>query len=79
MSNPLAIAAVTATIKDLLNDGLLNQDLSSIGSFSVTSLPPDRISTGQSEPNQLNVFLYQVTPNQGWRNVDLPSRDGSGV
>ena len=79
MSNPLAIAAVTATIKDLLNDGLLNQDLSSIGSFSVTSLPPDRISTGQSEPNQLNVFLYQVTPNLGWRNADLPSRDGSGA
>lgn len=79
MSNPLAIAAVTATIKDLLNDGLLNHDLSSIGSFTVTSLPPDRISTGQSEPNQLNVFLYQVTPNAGWRNAGYPSRDASGV
>jgi hypothetical protein len=79
MSSPLAIAAVTATIKDLLNDGLLNHDLSSIGSFSVTALPPDRISTGQNEPNQLNLFLYQVTPNLGWRNVDLPSRNGDGV
>lgn len=79
MSNPLAIAAVTATIKDLLNDGLLNHDLSSIGSFTVTSLPPDRISTGEAEPNQLNVFLYQVTPNTGWRNVGMPSRDASGT
>ncbi len=79
MSSPLAIAAVTATLKDLLNDGLLNHDLSSIGSFSVTALPPDRISTGLNEPNQLNIFLYQVTPNLGWRNVGLPSRDGTGV
>jgi len=79
MSSPLAIAAVTATLKDLLNDGLLNHDLSSIGSFSVTALPPDRISTGQNEPNQLNLFLYQVTPNLGWRNSGLPSRDGNGV
>jgi hypothetical protein len=79
MSSPLAIAAVTAAIKDLLNDGLLNHDLSSIGSFTVTSTPPDRITTGQTEPNQLNVFLYQVTPNQGWRNAGLPSRDASGV
>lgn len=79
MSSPLAIAAVTATIKDLLNDGLLNHDLSAIGSFSVTALPPDRISTGQNEPNQLNIFLYQVTPNLGWRNAGLPSRDGTGA
>jgi len=79
MSSPLAIAAVTAVLKDLLNDGLLNHDLSSIGSFSVTALPPDRVSTGQNEPNQLNLFLYQVTPNLGWRNFGLPSRDGNGV
>jgi len=79
MSSPLAIAAVTAAIKDLLNDGLLNNDLSGIGSFTVTSLPPDRISTGQTEPNQLNVFLYQVTPNIGWRNAMLPSRDVGGT
>jgi len=78
MSSALAIAAVTATLKDLLNEGLLNHDLSSIGSFSVTAQPPDRITTGNTEANQLNVFLYQVTPNLGWRNVGLPSRDGRG-
>ncbi len=79
MSSALAIAAVTAALKDLLNDGLLNHDLSSIGSFSVTATPPDRITTGANEPNQLNLFLYQVTANVGWRNVDLPSRDGNGA
>jgi hypothetical protein len=40
----------------LLNDGLLNHELSPIGSFSVTATPPDRITTGQNEPNQLNLF-----------------------
>ncbi|HXI26414.1 MAG TPA: DUF4255 domain-containing protein [Pyrinomonadaceae bacterium] len=79
MSSPLAIAAVTAALKDLLNNGLLDHDLSVVGNFSVTALPPDRIATGQNEPNQLNLFLYQVTPNLGWRNVGLPTRDGNGV
>lgn len=78
MSSPLAMAAVTAVLKDLLNDGLLNHDLSKVGSFSVTALPPDRVTTGQNEPNQLNVFLYQVTANLGWRNAGLPSRDSEG-
>jgi hypothetical protein len=78
MSSPLAIAAVTAVLKDLLNNGLINHDLSTVGSFTVSALPPDRITTGTQEPNQLNLFLYQVTPNQGWRNVNLPSRNGTG-
>lgn len=78
MSGPLAIAAVTAVLKDMLNNGFVNHDLSTVGSFSVTALPPDRITTGTQEPNQLNLFLYQVTPNQGWRNVGLPSRDSGG-
>ncbi|MBL0163867.1 MAG: DUF4255 domain-containing protein [Xanthomonadales bacterium] len=79
MSNALAIAAVTAALKDLVGNGLLGLDLSSIGSVTVSALPPDRIATGQTEPNQLNLFLYQVTPNTGWRNRALPARDGSGA
>lgn len=78
MSSALAIAAVTASLKDLLNDGLMDHDLSSIGSFAVTAQPPDRVTTGTTEHNQLNLFLYQVTANSGWRNVDLPSRDRAG-
>ncbi len=79
MSNALAIAAVTAALKDLIGNGLLGLDLSSIGSVTVSALPPDRIATGQTEPNQLNLFLYQVTPNTGWRNHALPARDANGA
>ena len=76
MSSPLALAAVTATLCDLLNNGLVDNDLAPIGSFSVTAVPPDRIETGDNEANRLNLFLYQVTPNLGWRNFGLPSFDG---
>lgn len=79
MSSAFAIAAVTAVLKDLLNDGLADHDLSSAGSVAVTALPPDRIVTGNSEPSQINLFLYLVTPNIGWRNFDLPSRDRDGA
>lgn len=79
MSSALAIAAVTASLKDLLNDGLLNHDLSTIGSFAITAQPPDRVTTGETEANQLNLFLYQVTPNLGWRNMGLPSRSQDGA
>jgi len=79
MSSALAIAAVTASLKDLINDGLIDHDLSSVGSFSVSALPPDRVATGGTEANALNLFLYQITANSGWRNAGLPSRDRTGV
>lgn len=78
MSNALAIAAVTATLKDLISDGLAGLDLSAIGSVGVSALPLDRMATGETEPNQLNLFLYQVSSNAGWRTHALPSRDASG-
>jgi hypothetical protein len=80
MSSPLAIATVTAVLKDLLNDGIVNSDLSaSVGTVAVSALPPDRIATGGDEPSRLNLFLYQVTSNPGWRNEELPSRDSAGT
>lgn len=79
MSSPLAIAAVTAILKDLLNEGLINNDLSPVGSFVVSALPPDRITTGETEDSRLNLFLYRITPNLGWRNAQLPSHDANGA
>jgi hypothetical protein len=81
MSSALAIAGVTAVLRDLLNDGLVNQNVSGVlgSTVTVTTRPPDRVAgTDGSEATQLNLFLRQVTPNQGWRNEALPSRDGSG-
>ena len=73
MSNGLAIAAVTAIFKNLLEDGLVqNAALSSMGNVLVTTLPPDQISVGVDGQPQLNLFLYQVSPN---RNADLDRSD----
>ena len=79
MSNALAIAGVTAVLRDLLHEGLIDHDLpSDVGVVKVTSDPPDIILTGPDEEDRLNLFLYQVTPNQGWHNNSLPSRDAQG-
>lgn len=80
MSSALAIASVTAVLKDLLENALTNDGISStVGDpVTVTARAPDRIKTGQEESAQLNLFLYHVAPNPGWRNVGLPSRDGRG-
>ena len=67
MSNSLAIAAVTATLRGLLFQGL-NSDLA--GTL-VTTHPPDRARATHSG-NQLNLFLYQTQLNAAWRNADLP-------
>lgn len=81
MSNALAIAGVTAVLRDLLNDGFINHNVSGVlgSTVTVSALPPDRlVSPNGTENTQLNLFLHQVTPNQGWRNDRLPSRDASG-
>ena len=82
MSSALAIAGVTAVLRDLLNDGLINNDATGIlgATVSVTAGPPDRVipSNGGTESSQLNLFMYHVTPNSGWRNERFPTHDASG-
>ena len=75
MSNALGIAAVSAVLRDLLNNGLVD---ASVGDVTVTAQSPDKVKLDGDEQSQLNLFLYRVTPNQGWRNVNLPSFDASG-
>jgi hypothetical protein len=80
MSNALAIAAVSAVLRDLLNNAMIDHAISTtVGSpVTVTALPPDRIKTGDTELPQLNIFLYHVASNTGWSNTELPSRDTQG-
>src|SRR5882724_4299767 len=68
-------------MRDLLDNGMKAYKVADIvgGDVTISTLPPDRVNTsGAEDPNQLNVFMYQVTPNQGWRNVGLPTRNGNG-
>lgn len=81
MSTALAIASVTQVLKDLLNNGLIDHDVTGAtgGNVAVTAWPPDRIDTSSTnQQSQLNLFMYRATPNLGWCNVGLPSRDQGG-
>jgi hypothetical protein len=80
MSTALAVASVTAVLKDLLNNGLIDHDVgASVGEVIVSTLPPDRVDALDSEKkSRLNLFMYQVTTNAGWRNQGLPSRNTNG-
>lgn len=81
MSTALAIAGVTAVLRDRLNEGVVNHDVSAVtgSTVNVTTLAPDRVIPAEgTESTQLNIFLYQVTPNTGLRNDALPSRDTTG-
>jgi len=81
MSTALAIGGVTAVLRDRLNDGLVNHNVAGLlgSTVTVSVLPPDRVVPADGpESSQLNLFLYQVTPNQGRRNEGLPSHDANG-
>jgi hypothetical protein len=81
MSSALAVAGVSAVLADLLNNGIIDHNLAAtVGTVKISAKPPDRVISGNvADPNQLNLFLYHVAPNPGWRNVGLPSRGDGGT
>jgi len=82
MSTALAVAGVTAVLRGMLESWLGDQNANAAlggANAEVTAVAPDTIAlTGAGAGPQLNLFLHQVSPNAGWRNVDLPSMDARG-
>ena len=75
MSSPLAIGAVSAVLRNLLDDALIEAGAAMASSVQVSAVAPDTIDlTNPQEPPRLNLFLHRVTPNAGWSNSGLPSR-----
>jgi hypothetical protein len=72
MSNSLAIAATTATLRNLLHTNLPVMD-PHLGEIDVTTQPPD-LARKNATNLQLNLFLYQAVANAAWRNHDLPQQ-----
>jgi hypothetical protein len=72
MSNFLAIATVTATLRRLLEREIGFE----VPGVTVTTQPPDTIPA--PTPDGLNIFLYQVTLNSGYANLELPRLDPEG-
>jgi uncharacterized protein DUF4255 len=72
-----AIAATTAVLRDVLANGLIRYSgVTGLGDVNVTVLPPDRVTVGADEPNQVNLFMYRVSPHSKLRSVSPP---GPGV
>lgn len=70
MSSANAIAAVTATLRNLLTQAVTLEP--ELQDTSVTTLPMDRARDTNNNANQLNVFLYQAMPSATWRNMPMP-------
>ncbi len=80
MANALALASVTAVLKDILNDGLANGNIDAIGQFAVTALPLDQVTDDESDPvNRLNIYMWHATRNPGWANMRMPARTQAGA
>jgi hypothetical protein len=79
MSNPLAIATVTAVLQNFLQNSSTEVAAAlGIPTVTVSAEPPDRIEIDNASPDRINLFLFQATENPGWRNAAFPSRNPNG-
>jgi hypothetical protein len=80
MSNGLAIAAVTSTIRYVLDQALQHPHPGRIDGARVTTRHPRQLIEDSTAPEPVtNVFLYQVTTNNDWKLDDRPIRDENGA
>ncbi len=77
MSNFLAIATVTATLQQVLQEAVHANVPGAVAGAGVTMLRPDRTGGG-IPPIRVNIFLYQVTSNGALSSADLPTRRANG-
>lgn len=73
MSNYLAVATVTETVRHLVM-----QAVQPIEGTDVTTERPERGAGGDEAKPRVNVFLYMAVPNTAIRNADLPMRNAQG-
>lgn len=81
MSSALAIAGITQLLRDLLNDGLVDNDVATVVNSNVTvhALPPDQMLAQEADnAPMLNVFLYHTEVNGAWANQCLPTQNSQG-
>lgn len=73
MSDFRAVAAMTATLQTMLQSAVT---AAVPGAVVRTGRPEKNPST--TSPGEVNIFLYQVTPNAAFRNLELPVRRSDG-
>jgi hypothetical protein len=75
MSNHLAIATVTAALRNTVANALAADQLGMAA--DVTTLRPDALGSDTLKTG-VNLYLYQVTFNAAFQNEDLPTRRADG-
>lgn len=76
MSSNLAIAAVSAVMKYVLQNPLSRDSIAAIvPDLAITAVAPQKVS--EDEPH-LNIFFYRAIVNTSWVQNGLPSRSESG-
>lgn len=85
MSNTHAIAAVTATLHNLLQGVLDKKFFDDIttgphpsADIQVTTLTPDKANEENQGKNRINLYLYQIASNAAFRNMDVPHQVKQG-
>ena len=81
MSSALAIAGVSAVLQSFLTSSYTGKSALFGGPVTVSAKALDIVQEAfapGSPENQVNLFLHQVTHNQGWRNDSLPSVGADG-
>ena len=58
----LLLAGMTGVLRYLLENGQVRHNLPSVlgADLTLSSLPPDRVKTGEDERPQINLYLYQA-------------------
>jgi Pvc16 N-terminal domain len=74
VSNHLAVATVTATLRDVVFSSVS----ADVPGADVTMVRPDGAGSGIPTTG-VNIFLYQVTPSAAASNADLPTRSQDGT
>ena len=75
MSNPLAIAAVTSTLRNLLTSAALEDP--ELLDVDVSTQPPG-IARDGNDANQLNLFLYSTSVDTAFSNTPMPGQSKNG-
>jgi len=70
MSSPVALAVVTATLKDLLKDVVDNED-------RVTTMSPS-VARSEITADQINIFLYGIHYHSAFSNFPMPGNTKGG-
>jgi Pvc16 N-terminal domain len=70
LSTNRAIAAVTATLRNMLFQALSGD--ATLSGTIVTTKAPDQARQGGVTGNQINLFLYRTSIDAAWRNQDPP-------